>query len=164
VDWLGTYQARQKSDGPGDPFGASRNKRRVMHVEEEESAAVGTGDAAIVAAAAAAGASREEGRRYDYLLKTGIDALVQACRLHEQMCATLLQRQIANDKVHVELLQSVRSHFLARVDAEGEAAQLAREMENEKGDTISKMVEQVAPMLAAQLFAGGADKPPTPSK
>lgn len=128
--------------------GASR-RRKVTHVEEEEERA-GTGDAAIAAVAAAA-ETREEGRRLDTLIGLGHQALLGAVEAYKSMTAQVLERNHQLERAQIRMMDTVRLHFLARVDAEGQAEDLARELEQrpeeEKRDALSRMADELLPML-----------------
>lgn len=110
--WLAAYEAGR--DGAGRDVGAS--SRRVVHVEEHQ--AVGTGGAAEVAAAAAM--AREEGRRLDHILDRSITMLTRAIEAYERMTASLLKERQSDAETHRALLDSLRTHFLARAEAEAE--------------------------------------------
>lgn len=128
--------------------GASR-RRKVTHVEEEEERA-GTGEAAIAAVAAAA-ETREEGRRLDTLIGLGHQALLGAVEAYKSMTAQVLERNHQLERAQIRMMDTVRLHFLARVDAEGQAEDLARELEQrpeeEKRDALSRMADELLPML-----------------
>lgn len=147
--------------------GASR-RRKVTHVEEEEERA-GTGDAAIAAVAAAA-ESREEGRRLDTLIGLGHQALLGAVEAYKSMAAQVLERNHQLERAQIRMMDTVRLHFLARVDAEGQAEDLARELENrpeeEKRDALSRMADELLPMLMpaiAEKLTAAADALPAAS-
>ncbi len=141
--WLADYEAAQGSD-----VGASATER-IINIEER-SAAVGTGDAAREAAAMAS-IAREEGRRIDYLAKTGMAALVQACTMYQQMAASMLARTEALEEVHLGMLESVRQNYLARTQAEVDAIQAAKDAE---GGQIGELVNALLPVIMQRL--GGA--------
>jgi hypothetical protein len=137
----------------------------VTHVEEEEERA-GTGDAAIAAVAAAA-ETREEGRRLDTLIGLGHQALLGAVEAYKSMTAQVLERNHQLERAHIRMMETVRVHFLARVDAEGEAENLARELEarpdEEKKDALTRMADELIPMLMpaiAEKLTAAADALP----
>lgn len=162
--WLGDYEAAQEANGAGpDPaFGASASER-VIHVEERK-AAVGTGDAAAHAAAAGA-MVREEGRRLDALVQVAINTVEAAGKIIEragamyaQMAAHMLARNQQLEDVHLSMLDTVREHYIARVEAEGTAAKAG-----EGGDDMMKQVMemiQVANALKRDRPAVSNGKPP----
>lgn len=141
--WLSDYEQAQAH---GQSFGASASER-VVHVEER-SAAVGTGSAAEVAAAAAL--AREEGRRIDYLARSGMDALVKACDMYQRMAEAMLARTQALEEVHLAMLDSVRENYLARTQAEVDAIQ------NKEGE--GGMQEALLGVLAQRLMPPAAPK------
>jgi hypothetical protein len=151
--WLDDYEAERVRDARAKQNIFGKRSGRTIHIEEADET-IGAGDAATTAAAAAAASSREEGRRYDYLMQAGIQALQLACKLHENMAAALLQRTIASETANAALIESVRTHFLARLDAEADAAEAARAAEKE-GGAFDKMAEQLMPMILAKLATNG---------
>ena len=148
-DWLRDYEAGQRARGAD--VGASASEK-VIHVEER-TAAVGTGDAA--AAAAAAGAMvREEGKRLDALIAqsiaaatAGITSMQRACELHESMAATLLADRQQDREEMRTLMASIRTHYLARIDAEGAAAKAQQQQEG--ADPLQQVLQ-----LLGELRAG----------
>lgn len=139
--WLGDYE-RAGTERRGDSAGASRSaSRKVSYTEEEhQAAAVGTGSAAEMAAAAAM--SREEGRRLDSIVDRGIGALERACNAWEKMTAALLKERQADAQTHRALLESLRSHFLAR--AEAEASLIKSEADHQAAATAGNSIEDQA--------------------
>jgi hypothetical protein len=134
--------------------GASAS-RKVQYTEEE-SAAIGEGSAAAEAAAAGA-MVRAEGQRLDSVLALSITALRTACDQYAGMVQALIKRtenfesaQVRMMNAQTDLIHRVRNAELDRIDAEI----AAREAESEEkgGDTISKMAEQLLPMLMPQIM------------
>ena len=173
--WLLDYERREKdrvgkiedAAARAGVKGASR-RRKVTHVEEEEERA-GTGDAAIAAVAAAA-ETREEGRRLDTLIGLGHQALLGAVEAYKSMTAQVLERNHQLERAQIRMMDTVRLHFLARVDAEGQAEDLARELEQrpeeEKRDALSRMADELLPMLMpaiAEKLTAAADAQPAAS-
>lgn len=160
LDYEQKQQARMDKIRNAATSAGGTKKRKVMHVEEEEER-VGIGDAAIAAAAAAA-ESREEGRRLDTLLSLGHQAMLGAVDAYKSMAAQLLQRNHELERAHVRMMETIRVHFLARVEAEGEAEQLARDIEakpeDEKKDAISQMAEELLPLLLPAIADSFAAK------
>lgn len=146
--WLSDYEQSQAGS-----MGASAS-RRVSYTEEEH-AAIGTGSAAEVAAAAAL--AREEGRRFDYLLTAGIDALMKACGMYKEMATIILARNQQMEDVHLGMLGSVREHYIKRVEAEADAIRLEAEKQNE--DPTNMMLGLLAQRMLPQM----APQPPTPT-
>jgi len=135
IAWLDDYERAQRA---GASVGASASER-VVHIEER-AAALGTGTAAEVAAAAAL--SREEGRRVDYLIHAGMDCLVNACKLHETMTRTMLERLGQLEDVHLAMLGSVREHYIARTEAEAESIKGGGQGEALVGALLERLLKQ----------------------
>lgn len=139
-DWLDEYEARQRARG-GPDVGASASER-VIHVEERH-AAVGTGEAATAAAAASA-IAKEEGRRLDALIQqataaltSGMNAMGRASELYASMAENMLADRMQDREEMRTLMQSVRAHYLARIDAEAEA----RQATNSEQDQLSQVLQ-----------------------
>lgn len=143
--WLLDYEAAQKSTSTG-----ASASRRVSYTEEE-SAAVGTGAAAEVAAAGAL--AREEGRRIDYLLQRGMEAMQTAFNMQAKMCDQLMRDNHDLKEVQMAMLETVRAQYLARTQAEVDLMQSQADANrDEKKDAISEMVEAMAPALMAKVM------------
>jgi hypothetical protein len=155
LDYEQKQQARMDKIRNAATSAGGTKKRKVMHVEEEEER-VGIGDAAIAAAAAAA-ESREEGRRLDTLLSLGHQAMLGAVDAYKSMAAQLLQRNHELERAHVRMMETIRVHYLARVDAEGAAAELERELdakpEEEKKGALEKMADELLPVLLPAIMS-----------
>lgn len=148
--WLAEYEERQRGVGHGS-IGASATER-IINIEER-AAAVGTGTAAEAAAAAAM--AREEGRRIDYLAKTGIEALVKSFEMQVKMNEVMLQRMVQMEDVHLAMLGTVRENYLARTQAEVDLMQA----QSEEGGEVNQLVQ----LLMARLAGGGTAPPTLPS-
>jgi len=135
--WLTEYDARQAGTR-----GASASER-IINIEER-AMSVGTGAAAEAAAAAAV--AREEGRRIDYLTKSGMEALVHACDMHRRMAEAMLRRTEVLEEVHLAMLDSVREQYLARTQAEVNA--IGAE-ESGEGDIKAMLTSLLAQRLGA---------------
>lgn len=153
--WLETYEDGQNARA--EAIGASQAKR--VSYTEEETQNIGTGEAAMTAVGAATMA-REEGRRYDMLLTVGIQALRTATDTYGRMVEQILSRNAQLEKSHVEMMVAMRTHFLARVEAEADAERLAKEIEGgEEKDGIGKLAEQLLPYLVPGLEQAGIELP-----
>ena len=151
--WLLDYESKQQQRAEKTASAGASKKSKVTHTEETEER-IGLGDATVAAAAAAA-ESREEGRRLDTLLSLGHQAMLGAVDAYKNMCGQLLQRNHDLERAHIRMLDTVRTHYLARVDAEGEAAELERELDKpqeEKKDALSQMAEELLPMLLPAIM------------
>lgn len=121
IAWLARYEdAIRVRNGERSAFGASKATGRTVKYEETEHAqmAVGTGGAAETAAAAAM--VREEGRRLDLIIDRALSAYAQAVSTYEKICTSMLAERRLDADVQRALLESVRTHYLARAEAESE--------------------------------------------
>jgi hypothetical protein len=141
--WLAEYEENQQQK-PKD-VGASRSRSgRRIHLDVEEHAeaeSVGTGAAA--AAAAAALAAKEEGRRLDSLTIESVGALKEAVGVYRDMCLSMRRRMESLEEIHIEMLDAVRTQYLARTQAEINAM----EASSAGGDAMTKMAETMLPHL-----------------
>jgi hypothetical protein len=155
--WLEQYEAGQTARA--EAVGASQTRR--VEYSEEETQAIGTGEAAVAAAGIAA-ATREEGRRLDSMLTVAIGAMGRAFDMSMRMCDLMANRNEKLENAHVRMMEAMRGHYLARVEAEGEADALAKQLEaGEEGDKdgISKLAEQLLPFLLPGLESAGLEIP-----
>lgn len=156
-DTLREYEARTRARGAPD-FGASASER-VVHVEERH-AAVGSGDAAAHAAAAGA-MVREEGKRLDALIaqsvtasNLGITAMQRACELYEAMASNMLADRQQDREEMRTLMASIRTHYLARIDAEGAAAKAGQQ----EGDPMSQILTMLQELRGMGLVGGSGPR------
>jgi hypothetical protein len=142
--WLDEYE----HDHPrsGDAYGASRKARKVSATFDLEEAAesVGSGDVnpATIAAAAAL-QSREEGRRIDALSTGAVEALKEAVSTYKSICESLQAMLETYQSHHLDTLDSVRNHYLARTQSEAALARMMEEKDNE-GDPVNALMAIVA--------------------
>lgn len=153
-DWFRAYEKAQRARGAPD-IGASASEK-VIHVEERH-AAIGTGDAAAHAAAAGA-MVKEEGKRLDSLIaqstaamSAGMTAMQRACELHEAMAENMLADRQADREEMRTLMASIRTHYLARIDAEG-AAQKAQQAD---GDPMGQVLQLMQELRGMGITPGG---------
>lgn len=121
-----------------DSYPAGRSaasSRKVVHIEEEHDAAA-EGDhrlpeeyAKVVTA---------EGLRADTLLRIVVDATFRQNEMYMQMVEHLLDRTTRIEEAHVSMLEAVREHYLARVDAEAQA-QLVSEVAGDDNELASML-------------------------
>lgn len=135
--------------------GASAS-RKVSFTEEEHQA-VGIGTAAAEAAAAAS-MVREEGRRIDNIIERGFAMMTKACEMSFALAEQVLKDKVEDAKTQRALLESVREHYLARTQIEADkivsdAVAEADAAAGEGGDAITKMAEQMLPMLMPAIMA-----------
>lgn len=153
AEFLANYEdvirrnAEAKVVNPDGSMGASRNRK--VSYSEEESAAVGMGEAAAIAASSAL--AREEGKRLDNLMdraitamEKGNDFMEKACGMFSKMTQHCLDQSKTLMDTHIQILDSLREHHIARTAAEAEltAAGLA-EAPDETNDLATDLVKGV---------------------
>lgn len=156
--WLADYDERASKS---KHFGASRSGRRVKLDITEAAESVGTGSSAAAEAAGAALAAREEGRRLDSLTVNAVGALREAVATYRAVCLSMRNRLEVLEATHVAMLESVRDHFIARTEAEGE---MTRQQQAEQmGDPATSML---LAMIAQRMGIAlpGQPAPPTPRR
>lgn len=150
-DWLRDYVEAQAANK-----GASRTHK--MTYSEESAEAVGTGDAAAYAAAQAAPLlAKEEGRRIDNLINAVIAGTTASNKNTQtaydmllRMCGLIMDRNEQLERVHLGMLEAVRTGHIARTEAEAEL--IRKEAESgEDGDGINGMVSQMMPIIVAEM-------------
>ena len=134
--WIEAYEARTKGGAAAQDVGASQAASRKVTFTEEETAAtsVGTGDAAATAASAAMGAAlvvREEGKRLDSVLALAMNIMSRAVDTYEKMARQMLSEREQDGKLQRTLLETVRTQYLARAEAEAELIQAEAEHQAE---------------------------------
>jgi hypothetical protein len=138
--WLSDYDAKVERNKAtpkaiAGEVGASRSAAtrsvRFELDEAQQAEAIGTGPTAAAIAAGAALQAKEEGRRLDSLTMHSIDALKEAVGVYKDICLMLHQRTEILEQTHVEMLMSVRAHFIAATEAEGALAQRDAEQKPE---------------------------------
>lgn len=159
LTWLTEYEKTRGNNGHGNNGNAhgrsAQKSRRVSYTEEEtQAAAEGTGSAADIAAAALA--TRAEGERLDSILKIGVNALKEAVEAYKSMAAALLEERQADAQTHRALLESLRTHFLERTEAEAELIRV--QAENEAAAASAENGESAIERLAVDLLAKRALK------
>lgn len=171
--WLASYDdtARANTEAQrkkaGKNFGASRSGRRIKLDVEEHAEAIGVGGEAAAAAAQAL-AAREEGRRIDSLSVAAVDALKEACSVYKDICLSLRDQVEVLQGTHIEMLQAVRSHFIARTEAEIELQKTLTGGDGAEGMLVALLAQhfgiQLPPGMAAAAPNGahpGRSKPRT---
>lgn len=140
---------------------ASGSSKKIMHVEEHTQAVQATGDPAIMAAAMAAAHSREEGRRYDYLLEAAVGS-------QRFVIEQLLKRNEALERAQVAMMEAIRQQYVARTQAEIDGmlaeAHARKEAEEQSGGTdeakAMKFMEQISTFMP--IIQGMMGKTPAP--
>jgi uncharacterized protein YciI len=145
LTWLSEYEKTH-----GKNYGRSASgSRKVSYTEEETNAAAeGLGSAADIAAAAMV--TRAEGERLDSILTIGIKALTEAVNCYKSMTAALLEERQADAQTHRALLESLRSHFLERAEAEAELIRV--EADHAAKDNAGDTLESAATQALVQRF------------
>ena len=179
--WLDDYESVQQGNGPrakgsqappprSKNFGRSRSARKMKFEVEEAAEAEGTGNAARDAVAHAL-QSREEGRRVDNLSMGAVDALREACAVYKDICLTLKERAEVLEATHIEMLHTVRTHYLHATQIE---AALQRAQQEAPGDPAIDMIsllvakhlgvplDQLRGPAAAAAAAAEKKRPPPP--
>jgi hypothetical protein len=130
---------------------------RVVHLDIEENAAA-EGD--HVHPDAYAAVARSEGLRADTLLQIVTNRLIQCNDQYLRLLTYSMERSERLENAHVGLIEAMREHFLARIDAEGQA-KVAQQIASGAGedDEMGKLMEMLAPVIAAKL-AADSKKPP----
>ncbi len=136
-------------------MGASRNRK--VSYSEEESAAIGMGEAAAIAASSAL--AREEGKRLDNLMDRAITAMEKgnnfmekACNMFSRMTEHCLAQSKTMMDTHVQILDSLREHHIARTEAESElVAAGLHEKDDETGELATDLVKGVLAGLGVKI-------------
>jgi len=133
--WFAEYEEKRQQQPRPPDYGRSRSGRKVNATfqMEEAAEAEGTGTAAGAAAAAAL-VAREEGRRLDSLTEHAVYALKEACAVYKDICLTLRERTEILEHTHIEMLQTVRAHFIEATRMEG--ALMQRDAEQKPEDQL----------------------------
>lgn len=150
--WLDEYDQAQRQTGSAR---AASKSRKLTHIEEEsESAAESHGPGSVAFVAATAAATREEGRRLDFLASAGLQAFNMAFGRVLEMNKQLLERNLALEESHVALMNVVtQSHVdltaaqieTMKIEAEAEARETANSPEG-----INGMIQQALPALLSE--------------
>jgi hypothetical protein len=155
--------AEAKVVNPDGSIGASRNRK--VSYSEEESAAIGMGEAATIAASSAL--AREEGKRLDNLMDRSITAMEKgnhfmekACEMFSKMTMHCLDQSKTMINTHVQILDSLREHHIARTAAESElvAAGLA-EKPDETNDLAEDLLRGVLAGMGVKVPGAIPDAP-----
>ncbi len=170
AEWFASYDdairrnAEAKVVNADGSMGASKN-RKVSYTEEE-SAAIGMGEAAMIAASGAA--AREEGRRYDNLMdraitamEKGNDFMAKACLMFSKMTEHCLTQSKTMMDTHVQILDSLREHHIARTEAESElVAAGLHEASDETDDLATDLVKGVLAGMGVKVPGLESTDPP----
>lgn len=164
IAWLTAYEQTPVGElpPPREDFGASQAKTsKVTFTEEKtEAQAVGLGQAAALATASAM-ATREEGRRLDSIIDRGLNALTRAVETYEKMVQQMLKERQADAQLHRGLLESVRTHFIARSEAEADVIRTNAEADAREIAASGGAEGNGFEGMIAQLIQGGFSVKPT---
>lgn len=156
--WLDEYDQAQRRTGSAR---AASKSRRLTHIEEEsESAAESHGEGTVAFVAATAAATREEGRRLDFLASAGLQAFNMAFGRVLEMNKQLLERNLALENAHVDLMNAVTKGHIDLTAAEIDVMRAEAAAEDKGTGGINGMVEQLLPALLGEMAkrAGGPPK------
>lgn len=138
--WLNEYESGVPGGIPIDagPVNASASER-ITYTEERAAA---QGD--HIHPEAYAGIARAEGLRADTLLRICTDRIIECNDQYRLLAQICLERTVAIETAHVQILDAIREERLARVDAEVETrmAEMANDMAG--GDDEMKGMIQMA--------------------
>lgn len=156
--WLSDYEEKQqrakKAAAAPTERGRSKSARRLRVELDEAAEAEGEGPTAAAAAVGAALAVKEEGKRLDALLLNSVESMKASAEINREtalmiredygaMFRILSRRAEVLEQTHIEMLQSVRQHFLHATQIEG--ALMQRDSEGKPEDQLLLM------LLAKQL-------------
>ncbi len=150
-------------EAPASTF-ASGSSKKIVHMEEHHQAVQATGDPAIMAAAMAAAHSREEGRRYDYLLEAAVGS-------QRFVIEQLLKRNGELEKAQIAMMEAIRAQYVARTqaeidgmlaaaDAKKEAEEAASGTDEAKAMKFMEQLHSMLPMLQGFMGRGAAAAKP----
>ena len=135
--WLQDYDHKEKTTG-GARTRSRRGRKIDLHVEEAEEHEASADSPAAIAAAAAL-QERAAGERLDSLTVNALNVFKEAVVTYRQICYSLKQQLEIYQQHHLETLASVRTHYLARTEAEAAAAEAERAMV-QAGDPAKEMM------------------------
>jgi len=155
--WLLAYE-KTNAENRGD-YGRSKSgsRKTVSFHTEEETATEAEGSGA--AAATAAGMMvREEGRMLNTIVDRGINALVEAVKTYRSITLSLMEERKQDAMVQRSLIESVRGHYVARAEAEGDIVRMKAEIEAAKllGDDSSPLETAALEAILGKLMNGGS--------
>jgi hypothetical protein len=128
--WLDTYEKRVQ---------ASRSASHTVEYREERKEAEGAASVAIPLAEALM--AREDGRRIDKLIEVSIGALTTACSMYAKMATDMMAERQEFFSGQMTMMGSLREHYLARIDAEGDALKAQSADQTELGEITGMMKE-----------------------
>ena len=175
--WLAEYeekQQKQRQHASGAPdVGASRSSRKISLDIDENAEAIGTGNAAVTAASAAL-VVKEEGRRLDALLLTAVDAMKLSADINRQTALMLREdygalfellskRTEILEATHIEMLHTVRTHFLSATQMEGALMNKDAETDPSMAMLVALIAKQLGVDVPVGVLPGVVGKRPPPN-
>ena len=153
--WLEDYEHRDKHAGVVKS--RSRKGRKIdLHVEEAEEHEASADSPAALAAAAAL-QSKAEGERLDSLTVNALAILKEAVSTYRKLCASVTDMLATYQQAHLETLAAVRTHYLARTEAESAAIEAERNALTAGDPAKEMMVIALMKHLGMDPAAAGVD-------
>jgi hypothetical protein len=160
--WLADYEHHHPNKN-GNQYSKSRKARKIsatFDLEEQAESVSKGGDSPAVTLAAAALQSQAEGQRLDYLTAGAINALEKAVKTYRSVCRSMQGMLETYQIHHLEALDSVRAHHIARTQAESALhARLAKDESDENGNPLDALMAGMAAKYfgidPAELLAAG---------
>jgi len=138
--WLADYESKLTS--------TAHRSKKLLHVEETAEAA--TGNAALELAMGAA-MTREEGQRLDSILNISLTMMTRACEMMHRLAEQCLKDKLADGETHRALLESVRTHYLEKVDYEAQLREALADAEKNDGG-VDGMIQQMMPAIIQEFL------------
>ena len=139
--WLDEYEHDHPKSAKD--YGRSRSARKVRLEIDEAAEAEGEGENPATVAAAAAMQTREEGRRLDQLTVHALAVYEKCVEGYERQNRSMRLMLRAIQRPYIDMMESVREHYLARAQTEGQLQRLLDDKENE-GDPVNALMAYVA--------------------
>lgn len=128
----------------------SSASERVIHFDMEERAAA-TGD--HVHPDAYAAVARSEGLRADTLMRIFADGMIRVNDQYFRMFEHLSKRTEMLEDKHIEMLDAVRTHYLARAESDASMVAMRAAAEGGEDSEDMQMMKMVLEVLKAQQEA-----------
>jgi len=157
-DWLDDYEkTNQENRGEGSAGRSRQASHKESHTIETHAAeSEGTG----IAAAAAAGAMvREEGLMLASLADRGIQSLIEAVKCYKGMCLSLLEERKQDATVQRALVEAVRTHYIARAEAEADLVKQEADHNAASGDGGDPLEKAALEALVQKFVDSGGSIP-----
>ncbi len=167
AEWFANYQEAIRRNAENKAESAFGSKSHKVSFSEESSDVASMGEAAAIAASSAM--AREEGRRYDNLMdrsilamEKGNEFMAKACVMFSKMTEHCLSQSKSMMDTHIQILDSLREHHIARTEAESELIAAGVGQEEEKQDIAGDLVKGILSGMGVPIPAepGEGDKGP----